>query len=485
MFRRIFRHEWRMLTSDLATWFAIAAFGLAIVYALLNNSAAVRRQQQGVRQCARESEERLDDIKRKAQEIERQIAEGHVKGTIPPPYGPRHPVYVIAWGRQTAALPPGPLAVLAAGQRDLSPAAYEVATNTPLEAFAVTEQTEYPLKLLVGNFDFAFVIVYLYPLLISALCFNLMTAEKEGGTLGLLLAQPVRLRTLALAKIAARAAFIFGSAVVFSTAGLLFSEIGWRVSGVTPALLLVLLIVLIYGAFWLGLCVIVNSYGPSSAAAALVLIICWLVLSVLIPSSLNFAATALYPMPSRAEFVNARRAADADARLQTAQLIERFFDSHPEYQRDAEYPELGKQYVGNAAEAEEMERQMQPIRARFERRLAGQQSLLGSLRFFSPITLARDALHELAGAGRDRHQQFLSQISEYQQRWRGFFWPRTFTLPPMSQASFNQIPRFTFREEPLNDLIRRAAVPAAALALITFVSGWIGLRACRRFHMAG
>jgi ABC-2 type transport system permease protein len=481
MFSRIFRHEWRMLVTDPSAWFALAAFGVAIGYALLNNSAAVRRQQQGVRQCARESEERLDDIKRRAQEIERQIAEGRVKETTSPSYGPRHPVYVIAWGRQTAALPPAPLAALAAGQSDLYPAAYEVATNTPLEAFAVTEQTEYPLKLLVGNFDFAFVIVYLYPLLIIALGFNLMTAEKEGGTLGLLLAQPVRLRTLALAKVAARAALVFGSAVVFLTAGLLFSEIGWRAEGVAPALLLVLLIVLFYGAFWLGLCVLVNAYSRSSAAAALVLIICWLVLAVLVPSSLNFAATALYPMPSRADFVSARRAADAAARQQTAQLVERFFDAHPEFRRDGEYPELGKQYVGNAAEAEEMERRMQPVRARFVRQLTGQQSLLDRLRFFSPVILARDALHELAGAGRDRRRLFLSQINAYQQSWRQFFWPRTFMLPPMSPASFDRIPRFTFREEPFSVLIRRAAVPAAALALITLVIGWAGLRAYRSF----
>jgi hypothetical protein len=47
----------------------------------------------------------------------------------------------------------------------------------------------------------------------------------RDGTLGLLLAQPVRLRTLALAKVSARAALVFSSAAIFSMAGFLFSEI--------------------------------------------------------------------------------------------------------------------------------------------------------------------------------------------------------------------------------------------------------------------
>jgi len=474
-----------MLTTDPASWLVIVAFGVAIGYALLNSSALVRRQEQGVRQFVRENAERLDDIKRRAQELENQIAEGRVKETTPPLYGPRHPVYVIAWGRQNAALPPAPLATLAVGQNDLYPAAYEVATNVPLESFAVTEQTEYPLKLLVGNFDFAFVIVYLYPLLIIALGFNLLTAEKEGGTLSLLLAQPVRLRTLTLAKVAARAALIFGSALLFATIGFFFSEIGWQAEGLAAALLFCLLAVLIYGAFWLGLCVTVNAYLRTSAAAALVLVVGWLVFALLIPSSLNLAATALYPLPSRVEFINARRAADAEARKQSPQLVEQFFAAHPEFQRDANYPELGKQYLGNAAEAEEMARRMQPIRARFEKQLAGQQSLLHHLRFLSPVIVTRDAFHDLAGAGRDRQQEFLSQVSAYQQRWRQFFWPRTFALPPMTVATFDEIPRFAFHEESLRIVCRRLLFDLAILLLPTLTVGWLGLRALRRFFLAG
>ena len=63
-----------------------------------------------------------------------------------------------------------------------------------------------PRKLLVGHFDLLFVMVYGYPLLIIALTYNLLATEREEGTLALVLAQPIRLRTLVAAKIALRGA---------------------------------------------------------------------------------------------------------------------------------------------------------------------------------------------------------------------------------------------------------------------------------------
>lgn len=483
MFLRIIEHEWRALMADRTALIAIIAFAAAISYALLNGSAVARRQAQGAEQFTRANEERIEDIKRRAQDIERQIAEGNLHESVPPPYGPRHPVYAFAWGWNNAALPPAPLAAISVGQSDLYPVAYQVKMNEPLEAFPVTEQTEYPLKMLIGHFDYEFVIVYLYPLLIIALSFNLITEEKEGGTLGLLLSQPLSMRALALGKIALRAALIFGPVVIFSAAGFLFGEVDWRADGVITALLLCSLMVVVYGALWLGLAILVNAYSGSSVASAVALVVCWLALAVLIPSAVNITATALHPVPSRAEFVNARRAADAETRAMTAELIGRFFDAHPEYPRDGAYPELGRHYIGKAAEVEEMARRMRPIRDRFDRQIAGRQAFIDRYRFLSPAILLQNTLRDLAGTGRDRYQDFLSQVEAYQQTWRCFFQARIFLLPPMTSSNYDQIPRFTYREQPLREAPRRMAVPLATMFVMTIAFGLLGLRAYGRYSV--
>jgi ABC-2 type transport system permease protein len=244
-------------------------------------------------------------------------------------------------------------------------------------------------------------------------------------------------------------------------------------------------VVVVYGALWFSLAVLVNAYSRSSAASALALVVCWLALAVLIPSAVNIAATALHPVPSRAEFVNARRAADAELRGMTAELSERFFDDHPEYPRDAVYPELGRNYIGNAAEAEEMGRRMRPIRDLFDRQIAGQQAFIDLYRFLLPVILLQDTLRDLAGTGRGRYKDFLSQVEAYQQTWRRFFWAKTFLLPPMTSSNYDQIPRFTYRERHLREVTRRMAVPLATMFAMAIALGLLGLRAYRRYSVVG
>ena len=64
-----------------------------------------------------------------------------------------------------------------------------------------------------GRFDLAFVLIYLYPLLILALTYNLLSAEKEQGTLALALSQPVSLRTLVSARWRCAAVVLLGVVV--------------------------------------------------------------------------------------------------------------------------------------------------------------------------------------------------------------------------------------------------------------------------------
>ena len=59
-----------------------------------------------------------------------------------------------------------------------------------------------------GQFDVAFVVLFLYPLLIFAVSFDLTASERERGTLRLVLAQPVHLRDVVAGKMIARALLV-------------------------------------------------------------------------------------------------------------------------------------------------------------------------------------------------------------------------------------------------------------------------------------
>jgi ABC-2 type transport system permease protein len=291
MISKIIRHEWRVLAADSSLWIVIAVFAIVVAGAILNGLLAINRQQQSINRFALYREGEINKLRRQAEDEERQNAHRPNAQNSYEFWGPRHPFRIQdEVGHLRIIAPPAPLSALAIGQSDLFPVAYSVSTrgtsfSTQVKDSIELEQIENPLKLLAGHFDLSFVFVYLYPLLILALSYNLIGAEKEAGTMALLLSQPVGLRTFITGKIVARAVAILGCAVVFSLAGLLLS--GFDRPGAVMRLGFWLLAVVLYGAFWFGLAVLTNATGNSSAANALRLATCWLSLVIVIPSSVN------------------------------------------------------------------------------------------------------------------------------------------------------------------------------------------------------
>ena len=262
MLKVIIRHEWRLLQADRTAWLVIFLFALLIGYAFLNGSVWARKQQAGITQYLVKSEAQLNSYRQQAAEIEARIVRGEVKeGRIPS--APRHPYQISTFAGLSATLPLAPLAPLVVGEGDLYPSAYRVGLQAETE-----EQIENPLKLLVGRFDLAYVMLFLYPLLICALSFNLLAAEREDGTLGLLLAQPLRLRTLVVGKVAIRALLVFGAVIAFSLLGVCFSPLRLTSGDVWGRLLVWLAAVFGYGLFWFSLALMVNALGRSAATNA-------------------------------------------------------------------------------------------------------------------------------------------------------------------------------------------------------------------------
>ena len=118
-----------------------------------------------------------------------------------------------------------PTAGLCLGQRDLFPVYYGFNITDLARQMNVGELAN-PMKLLTGNFDLSYVIVFIFPLLIIALFYDLYAAEQESGTLGLLRSQSVALNTVLFGKGTLRLSIILGLA-----AGLLI--LGFLLQGVS------------------------------------------------------------------------------------------------------------------------------------------------------------------------------------------------------------------------------------------------------------
>jgi ABC-2 type transport system permease protein len=477
MFARILKHEWRTLAADATIWMVVAIFAAAIGYGVWNGARWVAFQRRALAEAQAEEAQRFNRLKAQAAEIE---ASGK---PVSPFQDPRIPANVGGrFGQRYAMLPPGALAPLAIGQSDLLPYYFKISTDARENIVAAAE-LENPQRLLVGRFDLSFVIIYLYPLLILGITYNMLSAEKEQGTLALALAQPVLLGTLIAGKVALRALLLVGIVVVFSAVALAAAGTDLTAPGAAPRLALWVAAVATYGALWFSLAVLVASFGQPSSTNAMILAGLWLALVVLLPSSFNLLATTVIAVPSRVEMIQAMRVALDDANAAGSKLLARYYEDHPELATGDAQQAMNDASIIRVAVDDDVQRRVRPVIEHYERQITAQQAVIDRLRFFSPAVLMQDALTDVAGTGTARHRHFMSQVDRYHRQWRAYFVPLVFQQAKF--RAFDDVPRFRFDEETTAAVVRRVVAALMGLGAPAALIGWIGLRRVKRFHVVG
>ena len=480
----VMRQECRLMLAERTLWAVGALFLLLVAYALGNGlvqTASRDRAQAAVAQA--------DSDTRAAQRV---LLTGILAGTAQPtPFeNPADPSRMTSsYGGQHALLPTAPLGPVALGQSDLFPSQFQV-TGQSRVVFMNPSDIESPWHLLSGHFDLAFVIVYLLPLLIFALSYNLLSAERENGTLRLLLSQPLRLRTLLAGKLSVRAAVLLGPAVLLPVAVLLVARqagLGGTASGVGGATLWWALLVGAYALFWFALVVAVNAFGASSATNAMVLVIAWVMLVLVAPVLLNLAVTLASPAPSRTELATRQRIVTAEAMKRHADLMS------TDYQhvgrgailvpRDGKI-EIAGRLLGNYLIEKEVDEAIKPELDRFDAQQAGQQALLGRFSAVSPAAVAYEGMTALAGNGTRRQARFESQVVAYHAAWKQFFFPRIDARDALAPADFDRIPVFAWQEEPPGLLRGQAAWAVLQLLVPSLLLFGLAAWRLRRFSVA-
>ncbi len=365
---------------------------------------------------------------------------------------------------QPATLPIEPLAALAIGQSDLLPGLTSVSLWSASHTLLRNYEIENPQHLLDGRFDLAFVVIWLLPLFILAATHDIVSGGREDGTLPLALSQPVRPRTLILARLLTRVVLVLGATLALSLLGAFAAGLPVT-AGVVAGLALWCTLVGAYGLYWCALGLALASWAPSSAATAVRLVVAWLVLVVLLPATLNVLVASVYPSPSRLAFIQATRAAANAAQERATSQLTHFYADHPELIPAGSDPDLGDFMTRFLTIAADVESQVGPLQDEYEGRLQRQQAWLQRWRLLSPATLLHEALTDLAGTDTARLRRFQLQARTFLAAWHAFFTPRIFARRPLSASDHASLPRFTFLEEPPAARQARTALALAGLLL--------------------
>jgi ABC-2 type transport system permease protein len=470
---RIMKHEWNLLSRERVLFIIVPIYVLMLAYGVLNGGAWRSFLQANVAEATRLAD---DGFKSKLATLDQLLA-GKLQATIME--DPRLAAPLARYkGYEMAAKPPSSTAAIAIGQSDVVPSYVKVQWK-PMFKQTNTEEIENPENLATGAFDLSFVLIYLYPLLIIALSYNILSSERENGTQALLLSQPVSLAQFVAGKILLRGAIVVGVGAGISLLGVLLTSPGIVADGQLWRLGALALILLLYGGFWFGLAVLVNAFGAKSATNALIMMATWLGLVLIVPAGLNLAAKTIYPLPSRIEMVQALRRGDAQAARESK--FDRSFRADLLRKSEEEALEAStNDFYAKVLPLEERAEQIAlPIFKRFETQRAAQQDLAERMKYLSPAAVTQIALSELANHSAQDFNDFTRQVEAYHEVWRNYFLPSVMANRLLTREELENIPRFKYQPQSNGVVAARVLGDLVALLIfagVVFAAGFASLK---------
>ena len=313
-----------------------------------------------------------------------------------------------------------PLGGLSVGQSDLNPTVKQLTIKT-FEAQRFDTDLVNPSSLHAGNLDLAFVILFLFPLLVIVLTFNLIAEETESGTWKLVAVQAKSTFGFVFSKLLVRMCLLYLLLFLLLLAAKLVLQIP-----LNEHFLTVILLSSLYLLFWFVLSFFVICFKQSSGHNALILLSTWLVLLLLLPAGVNAYITGKYPVPEAMSTAIAQRDGyhvkwDTDKR----ETIEKFYQHYPQFASFG-YPVEGFNWLWYYAMQQMGDDDSNAEQMALDEKIRLREQSSALISYFIPNLHFQLALNQLAGTSMRQHMDYLKEAEAYHERLRLFFYPKVF-----------------------------------------------------------
>lgn len=364
-------------------------------------------------------------------------------------------------------------AKLSIGQRDVSPPYLKLRLLAVQNQLYASENTN-PFKLSVGSFDLAFVFVFLLPLFIISISFNVLSSERELGTLALILSFPVKLSTFLLAKLAFR--FLVVAAIVFS-----LSLIGWFWAEVSidARALTWLTAVLIYALFWFSVSFAIIAMKRNSAFNAVSLLGIWLLLVVIFPVLAKTFSEIKIPVDEGlAISLKQRQEVHSGWDKPRAETMYRFFKRYPEF-KDTASVEGAFKWKWYFAFQELGDASVEPLFETYMRKLSDRSAMSANLNMFSPAAKLQQTMNAITGTGFQSQLDFLIASKDYHELLKAFYYPFLFKDLPFTHEDFKREPQMSFLAKADDIRIRNGLTAILGATLLAILIGLVIYRSSK------
>ena len=353
----------------------------------------------------------------------------------------------------TIVRPPAATEALAIGQTDLEPNFRKLTARNAHAALAASAPDN-ALRLAVGNFDVAFVLVWLIPLLVIAGFFDIVAGERERGVLALAVvagaAASQYLWTKWLARTLACIVLVWVAVLIAVAIGeriwttdTLIATLGWGIAGS------------VYVFFWAALALVCNVGRGNSERHASVLAAAWLAFVILVPTTINLVVSNVFPAPSRVELAAELREATEAADRAAAKDRDRWFFDHPDL-RSGEAERAA--YYRSVADSERViTNAITPKLLQFEARSKERRALTRSLQWLSPAATMHGTLTVLSHTDGASQAAFRAALLRFHAQWQSFFFTRIDHEHPLTKDDYARLPQFEYPPASAVRALQRAA----------------------------
>jgi ABC-2 type transport system permease protein len=334
----------------------------------------------------------------------------------------------------------GGLNALSIGQRDVNSSVQSI-TIRGLENQRYDTDLFNPAGLLAGNLDFNFVLIYLFPLLIIAFTYNLVSEEKEGGTWKLLHVQSGAPLKLIARKLLIRMMAVYAVLAILLVFASLLLPIQYD-----QGFAAMIAIAVLYLLSWFAICIWMVSLQQGSSVNAAGLLSSWILFMFILPGLVNNYLVKEYAVPEAlSTVVEQREGYHEKWDMEKNVTMEKFYSHYPQFKKygipEAEFSWLwyyAMQQMGDD-DAQEHTKEMQ-------QKLWQREAASERIAWFIPSLHAQHQFNTVAGSGLRNYLLFLESTAGFHEKLRLHFYPMIFENKDAKSVDWKAFKMETFIE---------------------------------------
>jgi len=333
---------------------------------------------------------------------------------------------------------PTQFAALSVGQNDNQPYYYKAWMMNNVYNNKLQEITN-PDKLLAGNFDLSFVLLYLFPLFIIAFGYNTLSNEKENGTYTLLKVQAKKISTCINAKLLFQFLMVSSIATILIAVAVIWNGISFTKN--YTDILSWWIISQLYLLFWITCVYALISFGSSSSINALSLVSCWVLFLLFIPATVNYFIQFKYPENERLSMIKASRTDNTKLSDMPRQIkIDSFYSMYPKYKVAAI---TDTNFVDIIAYVEISQQHTNAVGRQNDSTILQRLQTALSANIINPVFAVQYSYNQIAQSEINHFGDFRKQVASFQQKRRHYIFDNMLSGKPFTKEGYKNYPAYT------------------------------------------